>query len=184
MTVVNRILITGATGDIGGEVVSQLLAAKVPVRAMVRNPQISAFPPEVEVVQGDFTIPATLDKCLDGVDTVFLVWVAPPEAIAPAVERLARCARRIVLLSAPLKTRHPLFQQPNASRTRAEMLERQIENSGLQWMFLRPGMFASNALGWWAPQIRAGNVVRWPYLRVSTAPIDPRCCRCRGAYPL
>jgi uncharacterized protein YbjT (DUF2867 family) len=39
---------------------------------------------------------------------------------------------------------------------------------------LRPGMFAANALSWWAPQIRAGDVVRWPYLAVLTAPIDER----------
>jgi uncharacterized protein YbjT (DUF2867 family) len=35
-------------------------------------------------------------------------------------------------------------------------------------------MFAANALSWWAPQIRAGNVVRWPYLAAPTAPIDER----------
>jgi uncharacterized protein YbjT (DUF2867 family) len=35
-------------------------------------------------------------------------------------------------------------------------------------------MFAANALGWWAPQIRAGNAVRWPYLAAPTAPIDER----------
>jgi uncharacterized protein YbjT (DUF2867 family) len=49
-----------------------------------------------------------------------------------------------------------------------------IESSGLEWTFLRPGIFAANALHWWAPQIRAGNVVRWPYLAVPTAPIDER----------
>jgi uncharacterized protein YbjT (DUF2867 family) len=46
--------------------------------------------------------------------------------------------------------------------------------SGLHWTFLRPGMFARNALHWWAPQIRSGDVVRWPYLAVPTAPIDER----------
>jgi uncharacterized protein YbjT (DUF2867 family) len=35
-------------------------------------------------------------------------------------------------------------------------------------------MFAANALSWWAPQIRAGDVVRWPYLAAPTAPIDER----------
>ena len=53
-------------------------------------------------------------------------------------------------------------------------IERVIEASGLQWTFLRPGMFATNALLWWAPQIRAGNVVRWPYAEAPTAPIDER----------
>jgi uncharacterized protein YbjT (DUF2867 family) len=35
-------------------------------------------------------------------------------------------------------------------------------------------MFAANARHWWARQIRAGDVVRWPYLSVATAPIDER----------
>ena len=39
---------------------------------------------------------------------------------------------------------------------------------------LRPGMFASNALHWWAPQVRKGDVVRWPYGAAETAPIDER----------
>ena len=105
---------------------------------------------------------------------MFLVWVAPAEAVAPALERIAKRVRRIVFLSAPLKTAHPLFQQPNPSRARAELVERLIETSGLEWTFLRPGMFALNAVGWWAPQIRAADVVRWPYLDVPTAPIDER----------
>ena len=171
MAVVRRILVTGATGNIGRQVVSQVPATELEIRALVRNPERANLPPHVEVMRGDLTRPETLDSCLDGVDTVFLVWVAPAEAAAAALERIARHARRVVLLSAPLKTAHPLFQQPNPSRTRAELVERLIEASGLEWTFLRPGMFAINSLGWWAPQIRAGDVVRWPYLDVPTAPI-------------
>jgi uncharacterized protein YbjT (DUF2867 family) len=55
-----------------------------------------------------------------------------------------------------------------------EQIERLIEASGPQGTFLRPGMFAANALNWWAPQIRAGDVVRWPYLAAPTAPVDER----------
>ena len=61
---------------------------------------------------------------------------------------------------------------PNPLRAATEQIERLIETSGLEWTFLRPGMFAGNARHWWAPQIRAGNVVRWPYLGAPTAPID------------
>ena len=170
----NRILIIGATGNVGRQVVSQLTAMGVRVRAMARNPDAAVLPPQVEVVRGDLTLPETLDGCLDGIDTVFLVWVAPPAAVDPALKRIAKHARRVVFLSAPLKTAHPLFQQPNPARALGERIERLIETSGLQWTFLRPGMLASNALGWWAPQIRAGDVVRWPYLGVPTAPIDER----------
>jgi uncharacterized protein YbjT (DUF2867 family) len=55
-----------------------------------------------------------------------------------------------------------------------EQIEQLIETSGLEWTFLRPGVFAANASGWWAPQIRVGDVVRWPYVDVPTAPIHER----------
>ncbi len=171
----HRILIVGATSIVGRQVASQLPAAGARVRALTRNPDAADLPPQVEVMRGDLTLPETLDGCLDGVDAVFLVWTAPPATIAAALERIAKHARRIVFLSAPLKTAHPLFQQPNPVRALAEQIERLIETSGLQWTFLRPGMFAANALRWWAPQIRAGiDVVRWPYGAVPTAPIHER----------
>src|SRR5205085_10340572 len=77
-------------------------------------------------------------------------------------------------LTAPLKTPHPFFQQPNPSRDLTERIERLIETSGVEWTFLRAGLFAGNARHFWGPQIRAADVVRWPYLDVPTAPIDER----------
>ena len=171
----HRILVIGATGNIGRQLLSQLPATGAQVRALTRHPDAAGLPPHVEVVRGDLTLPETLDACLDSIDAVFLVWTAPPAAVAPALERIAKHARRIVFLSAPLKTAHPFFQQPNPVRALAAQIERLIEASGLQWTFLRPGMFAANALHWWAPRIRAGaDVVRWPYVAAPTAPIHER----------
>jgi uncharacterized protein YbjT (DUF2867 family) len=171
----NRILVIGATGNVGRQVLSQLPAMGAQVRALTRNPYATRLPPQVEVMRGDLTLPETLDGCLDGIDGVFLVWTAPPAAVAPALERIAKHARRIVFLSSPLKTAHPFFQQPNPIRGLHTEIERLIESSGRQWTFLRPGMFAVNALSWWAPQIRAGgDVVRWPHVAVPTAPIHER----------
>jgi uncharacterized protein YbjT (DUF2867 family) len=168
----NRILLIGATGMVGRHVASQLAATPAKVRALVRNPDAARLPVQIEVVQGDLNIPESLDRPLKQVDAVFLVWTAPPEFVTAALERIARQARRIVFLSAPIKTAHPFFQQPNEMRSLLEKIERLIESSTLQWTFLRPGMFAANALHWWAPQIRAGDVVRWPYLAAPTLPID------------
>jgi uncharacterized protein YbjT (DUF2867 family) len=171
----NRILVIGATGRVGRQVVSQLPVTGVLVRALARNPHTAGLPPYVEVVRGDLTVAQSLDECLDGIDVVFLVWTAPPAAAAPALARIAKHTRRIVFLSAPLKTAHPFFQQPSPARALGEHVERLIETSGIEWTFLRPGMFASNALYWWAPQIRAGgDVVRWPYSAAPTAPIHER----------
>jgi uncharacterized protein YbjT (DUF2867 family) len=169
-----RILIIGSTGNVGGMVLSQLVTTESQVRVMVRNPDAVRFPSQVEIVRGDLTLPETLDACLDGVDSVFLVWTASPATIDAALDQIAKNVRRIVFLSAPLKTEHPFFQQPNPLKAVPEQIERFIETSGLHWTFLRPGIFAGNARHWWTPQIRAGNLVRWPYLSAPTAPIDER----------
>jgi uncharacterized protein YbjT (DUF2867 family) len=169
-----HILVIGGTGNVGRQVVHQLRGTGARFRVMTRNPDVAGLPPQVEVVRGDLTVPETLDRCLQDVDTVFLVWVAPPTAAPGALKRIADHARRIVFLTAPLKTPHPFFQQPNPSRDMVERIERLIEASGLEWTFLRAGMFAGNARHFWGPQIRTGDVVRWPYLDAPTAPTDER----------
>jgi uncharacterized protein YbjT (DUF2867 family) len=169
-----RILVIGATGTVGRQVVLGLTERGARVRAMTRSPEAARLPSHVEVVRGDLTIPDTLDPCLDDVDSVFLVWTAPMAAVDAALARIANRARRIVFLSAPLKTPHPFFQQPNPARSLALHIEASIERSGREWTFLRPGMFAANAREFWGPQVRGGGVVRWPYLEAATAPIDER----------
>jgi uncharacterized protein YbjT (DUF2867 family) len=168
------VLVTGATGRVGRGVIDLLLDAGVPVRALTHRSEAAAtLPANVEVVSGDLTVPESLDAGLQGVGAVFLVWTAP--ATAPAVvERLAAHARRVVFLSAPHKTPHPFFQQPNPMAVLYAEVERLIAGAGLEWTFIRPGMFASNALPWWANAIRDSGVVRWPYGAAETAPIDDR----------
>ena len=170
------VLVTGATGRVGRLVVDELLRAGAPVRALTRRPENGALP-GVEVVAGDFNVPASLDAALEGAVAVFLVWTAAP-ATAPAV--IARIAahqstpRRVVYLSAPFKTPHPFFQQPNPMRELHAGIERLLAAANLGVTVIRPGMFASNARHWWGPQIRDGDVVRWPYADAETAPIDER----------
>jgi uncharacterized protein YbjT (DUF2867 family) len=169
------VLVTGATGRIGSAVVDLLVDAGVPVRALTRRSEAAAMlPANVEVVTGDLTAPESLDAALRGVGAVFLVWTAPP-ATAPAVaERLATYARRVVFLSSPHQTPHPFFQQPNPMAVLHADIERLIAASGLESTIIRPGMFASNVLFWWASAIRAHGVVRWPYGAAETAPVDDR----------
>jgi uncharacterized protein YbjT (DUF2867 family) len=110
MVSVQRILITGATGNVGSKVLARLAVTGTHVRALARNPDAVRRSQGVEVRRGDLTVPETLDECLKDIDAVFLVWTAPAAAVAPAMERIARHVRRIVFLSAPLKTPHPFFQ--------------------------------------------------------------------------
>jgi uncharacterized protein YbjT (DUF2867 family) len=168
------VLVTGATGRVGRVVVAQLLEAAVPVRALTRRPEGAEFPAGVEVVSGDLTVPESLDLALRDVSAVFLVWTAAPPTVPAVVRRVATYARRVVLLSSPHQTPHPFFQQPNPMAALHADIERQIAAAGLEWTIIRPGMFASNARGWWADSIRSGGVVRWPYGAAETAPIDER----------
>jgi len=172
------ILVTGATGRVGRLVVDELLRAGAAVRALTRQPERAALPDGVDVVAGDFTTPASLEPALDSVAAVFLVWTAPLATASAVISRLATHSsarpRRVVYLSAPFRTPHPFFQQPNPMRELHAEVERLLATSGLGVTVIRPGMFASNALHWWAPQIRQGDVVRWPYAAAETAPVDER----------
>lgn len=66
------VLVTGATGTVGGALVDRLLADGIAVRALVRSPRraVEVLPHEVELVEGDITVPASLPVALDGVATV------------------------------------------------------------------------------------------------------------------
>jgi uncharacterized protein YbjT (DUF2867 family) len=174
-THVPPVLVTGATGRVGSAVVDLLVDAGVPVRALTRRSEAAAMlPANVEVVTGDLTVSGSLEAALRGVGAVFLVWTAPPATAPAVVERLATCARRVVFLSSPHQTPHPFFQQPNPVAVLHADIERLIAAAGLESTIIRPGMFASNALSWWASAIRAGGVVRWPYGAAETAPVDDR----------
>jgi uncharacterized protein YbjT (DUF2867 family) len=169
------VLVTGATGRVGRVVVDLLAAAGVPVRALThRSEAAGRLPANVEVVAGDLTVPESLDAALRDARAVFLVWTAPPETAAAVVQRLATYAPRVVFLSSPHQTPHPFFRQPNPMAVLHADIERLIAAAGLESTIIRPGMFASNVLSWWAPAIRAGGAVRWPYGAAETAPVDDR----------
>jgi len=168
------VLVIGATGRVGREVVTHLLGAGVPVRALTRRPTEAGLPAAVEVATGDLTAPESLDRALEGVGAAFLVWTAPPATAPAVIERLAAHVQRLVLLSSPHQTPHPFFQQPNPMAVFHASLDRLVTGAGIAWTIIRPGMFASNTRMWWAPQIQQGDVVRWPYGAAETAPIDER----------
>ncbi|GAA2403633.1 NAD(P)H-binding protein [Actinomadura vinacea] len=156
------ILITGATGAVGRPLVHELARAGHKVRALTRTPATAGLPPEVEVAR-------TEDLPLNGVTSIFMnpavFWNGLGDLLTRAVENRVR---RVVLLSS-LAAAAP----PNPIGAHHLEFENQIEASGLEWTFLRPGAFAANTLQW-ADQIRADGVVRGPYADAHTAPIDER----------
>ncbi|WP_043629821.1 NAD(P)H-binding protein [Nonomuraea candida] len=160
-----KILVTGATGNVGRHVVTQLARAGLEVRALARRPE--RVPAGVEAVQGDLTVPETLEPALKDVESVFLLWPGLSTGnAAEVVSAIAGQARRVVYLSAHVPGGE------NAAGHYGD-IERLIRHSGLGWTFLRPGGFAANTLGW-AEQIRTSGVVRWPYGEASRALIHEK----------
>jgi uncharacterized protein YbjT (DUF2867 family) len=167
-----RVLVIGATGNVGSQVVRQLLEAGAEVQALVRKPESARLPAGVELLKGDLGDPACLDG-LGAVDAAFLAWCAPLATAAHVVGKLAARAGRIVFLS-NMTVRDGVNAYDNRESTTHYELERLISQGPCQWAFLRAGVFANNARLWWGPQIRAGNLVRWPYGEARTAPVHER----------
>jgi uncharacterized protein YbjT (DUF2867 family) len=166
------ILVTGASGTVGREVVAQLLAQKLPVRALTRNAATGTFPAGVDVALGDLERPETLPAALAGVHKVFALSSGP--AVGQHDANLARAVKaagikRLVKLSANSVTDHPsqLIGQWHLAGEQA------IRDAGLAWTFVRPGGFMTNAYNWIATVKAVGKVFAAAGDGKS-APIDPR----------
>jgi uncharacterized protein YbjT (DUF2867 family) len=152
-----KILVTGATGNVGRMVVDELLALGADdVRALTVNPARAALPPGVDVVRGFLGKVETLPPALAGVDVMYL---APHLETVFEVCRLAAAAgvRRIVDLA-------------GAKGDHWQGIEDGVEASGVPFTHLEPGEFMANA-DVWAAQIRAGDVVRDTCGDAANAPI-------------
>ncbi|HZF41523.1 MAG TPA: NAD(P)H-binding protein [Blastocatellia bacterium] len=162
------ILVTGSTGNVGASLIRQLAGANQQARALVRSRAEGALPPGVETVIGDLSRPESLSAALIGVRGVFLLggYQDMPGTLAE-IRRAG--VERVVLLS----SRSVVGGNPSNAIVDMWMAsEEAVRSSGVSWTILRPSGFMSNALRW-APQIRAGAVVRAPFADVPIAVIDP-----------
>jgi uncharacterized protein YbjT (DUF2867 family) len=140
------ILVTGATGNVGRQVVEHLVKRGADVRALVRDPSKADFPADVSVVQGDFLDVDSLRNAMSGVSTLFLLNAVVPDEFTQALIALnvARSAgiERIVYLSvihADLYVNVPHFAGKFG-------VERMIEQMGFKATILRPAYFIQNDL--------------------------------------
>jgi uncharacterized protein YbjT (DUF2867 family) len=153
------ILVTGGTGNSGGEIVSQLASTGSPFRALVRNPTKAAVLrlTGVEVVLGDLSDPETLRPALAGIDQVFLL-SAPALNQVELESNMVDAAKKagvqhIVKFSA--MTADP--NSPSLFPRWHGQVEQKILASGIAWTFLRPTFFMQNLLGL-ADMVKAGTI--------------------------
>ncbi|MEV5201367.1 NAD(P)H-binding protein [Streptomyces sp. NPDC053720] len=165
------ILVTGATGTIGREVVRRI-PADLAVRIMARDPgRVTGAGAAAEIVHGDFSDPGSLAGVLRGVRTVFLVTNPGGDDDAGFI-RAARSAGvgHVVKLSAAAVADSRAEDLITRWQRRNEEL---LRASGMEWTLLRPRAFMSNALSW-AGSIRSDDVVRALHGSSSNACVDPR----------
>ncbi|WP_407779737.1 NAD(P)H-binding protein [Actinophytocola sp.] len=163
------LLVTGATGNIGRELVVALRGRDVEVRILVRDPARAAGS-AAEVVVGDLSRPETLAPAFDGVDRLFLLTQGIGTNQTAHALAAARSAgvKHVVHLSSFHVTYDPI---PAMGRWHHER-EVMVRASGIPATFLRPGGFMTNALDW-LPTIREGGFVLDPTGPGRYAPIDP-----------
>jgi len=149
------ILITGASGNVGSEVLKQAAAAKLKIRAAYLSAdKPKGAPADVETILMDYAKPETIRAALTGIEKVFLV--GPP---APNVAELEGSfvneakksgVKHVVKLSA-LGGRKAIF--PGLHRDSEE----KIEASGLPYTFLRPNGFMQNFVNYNSGTINTQN---------------------------
>ncbi len=161
------IVVFGARGSVGRHVLGGLLTAGETVRAATRR-NVPAFDPAIPSVVADLDRPETLAPALTGVKGVFLY--AHPAGIDGFVTA-ARDAgvRRVALLSSAAVTRPAAQDTPIGRRHRT--VEQALESSGLEWTFVRGGMFATNTIGMWSRSIRHESTVRLAFPSARSAPV-------------
>lgn len=163
------ILITGATGNVGRELVPMLLAAKQDIRVLVRDERKAApFDQRIQRAVGDLDRPETLKAAMEGVDRLFLV-TPLTEQVGNLIAAAKTAGVRHIVKQSTIEANRSL----GPGRWHREQ-ERMIEECGAQWTFIRPTFMMTNTVQWWAATIRTQNRVFFPALKGRAPAVDPK----------
>jgi uncharacterized protein YbjT (DUF2867 family) len=140
-----KVLVTGATGRVGGEVVKALLQRGADVRALTRKqPKPGTFPETVEIALGDLTDPVSIAEALKSVDKLFLLIGGVADEIIQALTAygLSKKAglKHVTYLS--VFKADQFLEVPHFAAKYA--IEEAMRAGGMPYTILRPGYFAQN----------------------------------------
>lgn len=167
------ILVTGAPGNVGSEVVGQLIAAGHPVRIAAFNPEAARahFGDSVEIVHFDFLKPETFAATFHGIERMFLVRPPAlsdvPRDIAPAIwAAVGAGVKQVVFLS--------IQGVENNKVVPHYKIEQAIVKTRIDYTFLRASFFMQNLSTTHREEIRDRNEIALPVGSARTSFIDVR----------
>ena len=166
----SKILVTGATGNVGKYLIHQLLLDGHTVRAFCRNPELVDFPKNVEIISGDILKKDDVEKALNNIDKAFLLMSNDHGSIfssALAVNKI----KHVVLLSSYSVEIDWLSKNNFIAKHHIEGESLLIKNN-IPYTFLRPSGFMTTAFQW-MDSIKLQNKAFLPYPDLAHAIIHP-----------
>jgi uncharacterized protein YbjT (DUF2867 family) len=165
-----KILVTGATGTVGGHVARQLSGSGHQLVALVRDPSKADLPADITVVEGDLTDASAVGQALDGTDRAFLNMADDNGAVFAEAAAKAGLGHAVLLSSFTAVTELP-SGPANIITARHQAGEQALTQAGVPSTFLRAAGFDYNILMWVADA--ADSVVRAPNADVKLPVVDP-----------
>ena len=157
------ILITGATGSNGTELLKRFAAHQIPVRALTRNASHaqSIASPTTEIVEGDFGDPESLRAPLQGIERAFLLSNSTQDAQQQQTDFVEIARQSGVSHLVKLSQLDAAADSPARFLRYHAAVEAAIENAGIAHTFLRPNLFMQSVLGF-ASLIKEKNIFPAP----------------------
>lgn len=149
-----KILVTGATGNVGREIANKLSSEGVFFRAGIHsmNKAQSLENEYTETVHLDYEKPETINNALEGIETMILITPPHYKQVEWAVLMIDKAkemgVKRVIRLSVIAAAMEPGILLGRWHRT----VERYLQASGMDWTIIRPGPFMQNFLGMYMPK--------------------------------
>ncbi len=168
----NNILVTGATGNVGSELVKQLAEQRQPFKAASRDPDKAkeSMPTDVQLVQFDLQQSASYESAFEGVDRMFIITpIDEPDThklVIKAIDAAKKAGVQTVVNMSAMGVEH--------SSGDLRDVEKHLESSGLNYTLLRPNWFMQNFNTYDLESIKSQNAMYMPAGEAKASFVDTR----------
>ena len=145
----SNILLVGATGNVGTEIVKKLASLQVPFKALVHSDKKDDFLhsiPQAEIIKGDLNDKESLGKALQGIEKAFLLTNSSEKAEALQLNFVEAAQKAGVRHIVKLSQLAASVDSPVRFLRYHAHVENRIKDSGIAYTFLRPNLYMQGLL--------------------------------------